>query len=328
MKPEVSIVVPIHNGEVRLGTCLEALLAQRTGRSCEIIVVDDGSTDNTAELVKRYPDVRLVRQRQGGPAAARNNGCRQANGEIVLFTDDDCAPEADWIERMLEPFDDPEVVGAKGTYATRQRQWVARFVQMEYEEKYAKLSKKESIDLVDTHAAAFRREIFLDAGGYDSSFPTASVEDREFSCRLANSGHRLVFAPKAKVWHTHTSTVTSYVRKKFKNGYWGVLLMTKNRNVVRGTSDTPFSQKMQMLLTVAFVPSLAAVALGPWGLLGPSIVAAAFLLSTIPLTARCLLRDPAVAVLVPFLAACRALGLATGLTKGLFDCVRRRPAFR
>jgi hypothetical protein len=152
----VSVIVPAYNAEATLGDCLAAL--------------------------------QLIRQPNAGPAAARNRGVQAARGEILLFTDADCAPTPDWIERLTEPFRAPEVAGAKGVYRTRQRELVARFVQLEYEDKYARMSRQDRIDFVDTYSAAYRRDVFLANGGFDALFPAASVEDQEFSFRLARKG--------------------------------------------------------------------------------------------------------------------------------------------
>jgi glycosyltransferase involved in cell wall biosynthesis len=114
-KKSVSVVVPAFNAAGTLGDCLTALLNQSVPRSSyEIIVVDDGSLDATADVATSYCDqgVRLVRQHNQGAAGARNTGVAHAGGDLLLFTDSDCAPQPDWIERMVAAFDDPETVGA------------------------------------------------------------------------------------------------------------------------------------------------------------------------------------------------------------------------
>jgi glycosyltransferase involved in cell wall biosynthesis len=150
-----SIIIPTFNGASRIGYCLDTLVKQTAGRNVEILVIDDGSTDNTANVVRNYPLVRLITQANAGPASARNRGALAAQGAILLFTDDDCVPMQDWLESMLEPFKDPEVVGAKGVYRTHQKSLAARFVQMEYEDKYRLMTGLASIDFIA--ASAFLR---------------------------------------------------------------------------------------------------------------------------------------------------------------------------
>jgi len=316
--PRASVIVPTFNGASRLRRCLDALLAQRTGRQFEIIVVDDGSQDDSTQVVQCYGQVRLLHQDHRGPAAARNLGVRSARGEIVLFTDDDCVPEPDWLEQMLQPFSTPGVVGAKGVYRTAQKELIARFVQLEYEEKYAHMQGARWIDFVDTYSAAFERQVFLEAGGYDERFSTASTEDQELSFRLASAGHRMVFAPEARVWHTHVDSLRGYLKKKHKIGYWKVYTLLKNPNKIAGDSHTPTTLKIQVLLAAAFLPGLAAV-LCPWGWLLPVGIAAGFGLSTLPLWIRCMAADPAVGALAPLFIACRAVGLTSGLCAGLLE---------
>jgi glycosyltransferase involved in cell wall biosynthesis len=323
MKPAVSVVVPTYNRGAQVRYCLDALLTQYTRRLYEIVVVDDGSTDDTASVVEQCPPVRLIRQQNAGPARARNRGVEEAQGDVVLFTDDDCVPQADWLDRMAAPLDDPKVAGVKGAYLTRQTALVARFVQIEYEEKYDRLRKRQTIDFVDSYSAAFRRSVFLEAGGYDTDFPTASVEDQEFSFRLAAAGRVLLFIPEARVWHSHADTLAAYVRKKFKIGYWKVLLLVKNPRRAVGDSHTPHTLKMQILLAAAFLPACLAAAIGGWGFSLPAGIALAFAGTTLPLTARCAACDPAVGLLAPAFIACRAAGLTAGLLAGLVRTAAR-----
>jgi GT2 family glycosyltransferase len=312
---KASVIVPIYNGEETLEECLAALFRQSAPQEgYEVIVVDDGSTDGTAAVASATL-ARLLRQPHSGRAAARNLGAGQAKGAILLFTDADCAPEEDWIERLLEPFDRKEVAGAKGVYRTRQRELVARFVQLEYEDKYARMEREEYIDFIDTYSAAYRREVFLANGGFDARF--LIDEDQEFSFRLAKRGYRMVFAPRAAVYHQHVSTLIAYVRRKFHVGYWKVAVHARHPGKALRDSHTPPVLKVQVAL-FPFLASTLALACGqliPWPLFGLTVVI--FFLTAAPFSIRAMRKDPAVGLASPFLLFVRAGALAVGLGAGL-----------
>ena len=319
----ISVIVPVYNGEDTLGDCLAALQAQSLpSDQYEIVVVDDGSTDRTTEIARRH-GVRLFRQSNAGPAVARNRGAQAARGEILLFTDADCEPASDWIEWMTEPFCDPEVAGAKGVYRTRQKELVARFVQREYEDKYVRLSHQDCIDFVDTYSAAYRRDVFFANGGFDTLFPTASVEDQELSFRLARKGYRLVFAPRAAVYHRHDTTLGQYWQRKFGIGYWKVLLLRWHPERAVRDSHTPQVLKVQIGL-VGLLGLLILLApfwvLARWSAL---TIAVFFVLTAIPFLFRVAPRDLVVAVVAPLLLLVRALALGTGLAAGFLRFSRR-----
>ena len=184
MDPDASVIIPARNAASTLPACLLALRAQTVPRDrFEVLVVDDGSIDNTAVIAKRY-QTQVLSIPNSGPAVARNRGVEQARGRILVFTDSDCAPEPGFLEAMLRPFDEPDVVATKGIYRTDQKTWTARFVQAEYESRYRLMRGRETIDFVDTYAAAYRRDAFESVGGFDESFPLPSVEDQELSFRM------------------------------------------------------------------------------------------------------------------------------------------------
>jgi GT2 family glycosyltransferase len=315
--PSVSIIIPTFNGAPRIGNCLDALRDQAALRNAEILIVDDGSTDNTAEVIRRCPGVRLISQANAGPAAARNHGAQEAKGTIILFTDDDCVPMPDWLDAMLAPFGDPEVVGAKGTYRTRQKCLAARFVQIEYEDRYRLMAGLESIDFIDTYSAAFRRDRFLEMKGYDTSFPVACAEDIELSYRMSARGWKMKFAPNAIVYHTHPDSFGWYLKKKYKFAFWRVLAVRKNPGKAVKDSHTPQIMKLQLLFAPALLLAVA-LDLTMHPVVSVSIlVIATFLLSALPFTLRAIKKDPLIGLLSPALLAARACAQLLGVSAGL-----------
>ena len=319
-----SIIIPTFNGASRIGSCLDALQAQVAGREVEILVVDDGSTDDLAAVVGPYPHARLIRQANAGPASARNRGALEAKGKILLFTDDDCVPMPDWLDAMLAPFADSSVVGAKGIYRTRQTSVAARFVQIEYEDKYRLMAGADSIDFIDTYSAAFLRDRFLEMNGYDTSFPVACAEDVELSYRMSARGWKMKFVPAAIVYHTHPDTFTKYLKKKYKFAFWRVLAVRKNPSKGMKDSHTPQVMKLQLLLLPAFVVAVVFdLAAHPKVWLS-ALVVGAFVLSTQPFALRAARKDALVGILSPIILAARACAQFLGVAGGLIYA-RRNP---
>jgi glycosyltransferase involved in cell wall biosynthesis len=322
-----SIIIPTFNGGSRIGYCLDSLMKQTTGRDVEILVVDDGSTDNTANVVSGCSSVRLIAQANAGPASARNRGALEAKGKILLFTDDDCVPMPDWLAAMLEPFSDPEVVGAKGVYRTHQKSLAARFVQIEYEDKYRLMAGLPSIDFIDTYSAGFRRERFLEMAGYDTSFPVACAEDVELSYRMSARGWKMKFVPTAIVYHTHPATFSSYLKKKYKFAFWRVLAVRKNPSKGVKDSHTPQIMKLQLFFAPALLFAVVFDAVVRPMVSVSALVVGGFLLSTLPFALRAVKKDPVVGILSPVLLAARACAQVLGVAGGLIYA-RRKPVVK
>jgi len=254
----VSVIIPCYNCERTITKTISALLIQ-TVKPKEIICVDDGSTDYTKREIKKFgKKVKYVHQKNSGPAKARNVGAKKATSEIIVFTDSDCTPIKRWLEEMVKPFKDKKVGGVQGAYLTKQKDLVARCGQIEIEQRYEKMENAKEIDWVGSYSAAFKRKEFINLGGYDESFPIASGEDPEFSFRLAKSKAKLVFNPRATVYHTHPSKLLKYLKIKLFRAVFRPKMYSKHTEKMAKDSYTPQSLKVQIAL---FYLTLLAAAL-------------------------------------------------------------------
>lgn len=323
MEQDFSVIIPARNAAADLAEGLAAIAAGHSRlRPLEVIVVDDGSTDDTASVAKAL-GARLIRLAGLGPAVARNAGAKAASGALLVFLDADCVPEDGCFEALMTPFADPRVAGTRGSYTSQQRRLLPRFVQLEMEEKQARLATSSEITLLDTVCAAYRRSVFLEEGGFDETLPATSVEDAEFSFRLAAKGMRLIYAAEARVRHRHPERLASYLRRKIRFGYYRARLYRHYPARIRADGYTPRLMPLQIVLAGTLV-GLAVVGVA----LSPARPAAAaggllFLATTLPLVRRAWRRDRILAAAVPALLLMRSLAQGLGLLLGVASQIAR-----
>jgi lipopolysaccharide/colanic/teichoic acid biosynthesis glycosyltransferase/glycosyltransferase involved in cell wall biosynthesis len=312
----ISVIIPAKDAAKTIGACLQAVLDQEDlDLPFEVIVVDDASADDTKEIAAGF-DVRILSAEGRGPAAARNAGAAASSGDILAFTDADCEPVPRWLSELKRPLSNGQVVGVKGAYRTRQGGWAPRFVQQEYAYKYKRMARLTTIDFIDTHSAAYRKDVYLANGGFEEAFPVPSVEDQELSFRLARKGYGMVFAPNAIVYHQHDRNVWEYMIRKLRIGYWKAYLLHWLPEKAMGDSHTPGTQRAQIvLLGLSFVCSLL-------GLVWPSAYFLAllslilFYLSALPFFSHLARQDPKLLLLAPLMIVVRAAALGAGLLAG------------
>ena len=311
----ISVVIPAYNAQETLGNCLDALERQTMPREeYEIIVVNDGSSDGTREATIGR-NVVLISQPNRGAAAARNAGAHRARGGIILFTDADCVPEPNWIEAMISPFADQDVVGASGWVCTHQKGLVPRFIQLEYDARYVNIAKHRYIDHINTATGAYRRESFLENRGFLENL--LGAEDVELSFRLANRGHKMVSAPEAIVYHQHPESVLEYARRKYHYGYWRTLVYRKHPHKAVADSRTPQTQKIRIGLLFLLVTAIIGSIFWRGFVWLTGGLALLFLLISLPFWWWVLRKDLEVGLLTPLFLLVAAASVGAGVIAGL-----------
>lgn len=323
--PMVSIVVPAHNASATIAQCLAACLAQ-TYPNTEVILVDDGSTDNTAALAAPFP-VRCIRQLQHGPASARNCGAREASGQFVAFTDSDCVPSEDWLARLMLCFDE-SVVAAGGSYGIANRQsLLANMIHEEIQCRHAAFG--EFVDFLGSFNLAVRKDAFLTCGGFDESFRAASGEDNDLSYRLLDTGGRLRFTRDALVFHYHPERLRPYLRTQARHGYWRMKLYAKHPRRMRGDRYAGLPDLAAPVLMLLLGLLLFLSLLGPPApfYLGVALGVLAVLVAVrlpVPLHMFRHTRDPRMLAFVGVMLV-RDLARAVGMAQGIWTFrIRRR----
>ncbi|MDJ0706497.1 MAG: glycosyltransferase [Leptolyngbyaceae cyanobacterium MO_188.B28] len=219
-----SVVIPTYNRPERLLKCLEALTQQTLSTDCwEVIIVDDGSQESlesVAATVRSHIQIHLIRQSNTGPATARNTGAANASGRYLVFTDDDCQPLPDWLEQFARKFEQKTegLIGGHTLNALPQNIYsTASQLLIDYLYKYYNSPPREATFFASNNFAA-PREIYQKLGGFDTSFPLAAGEDREFCDRWLQHGYSMDYASEAQINHAHELTLRSFWRQHFNYG--------------------------------------------------------------------------------------------------------------
>ncbi len=224
LAPFVSVVIPTHSRPDGLRNCLQSL-----GRSTypfnkfEVVVVDDGGSPQ-AEIVTGSLDtpytLLVQRQMNAGPAVARNNGAKVSSGEILLFVDDDCVPQPDWISAMVQAFSngDDVLVGGKTVNGLEENIFsAASQALLEFVTDYF-ITKGSSRRFFASCNIGMNAQSFLEIGGFNEAFGLAAGEDRDFSRRWIRSNRELQFVSTAVVFHYHTMGLRSYLKQHYNYG--------------------------------------------------------------------------------------------------------------
>lgn len=257
-EPRVSVIVPVRNGATTLGALLDSLLVlDYPSDRLEIIVVDNASTDETPEILKRYaPRVKSVREPRLGASAARNRGVAEAKGEVIAFTDADCVVDPRWLRGAL-PLLRREQVGVVGgrILALRPCNAVCRFGEQIRDIEKAihafRLPYADTANWISPVAA-------LEAVGlFDESFLRA--EDTELSRRLWAAGYAFAYAPEAVVFHRNERTLWGLMHEGWTHGFASVKVARKHGEILRMVGHRRFDIRHWAKIATA----VRTVCLGP-----------------------------------------------------------------
>ena len=215
--PRASVVVCAYNASATIDECLDSL-ERLIYPDLEIIVVNDGSTDDTGERVRRRRHVRLIEGPQGGLSHARNVGMHAATGEIVAYCDADVRVDPQWLQFLVQPLLDPSVVGSGGpNVVPADDPWMSQCVARAPGAPTHVLLTDRIAEHVPGCNMAFRREALLKVDGFNPIFVRAA-DDVDLCWRIQAACGPIGFAPAALVWHHHRSTIRAYWRQQVGYG--------------------------------------------------------------------------------------------------------------
>ena len=207
--PLVSIVICAFNAERTMRRCLESL-RRIDYPNFEVVIVDDGSRDTTAQIAADFPEFRLIRQSNKGLSVARNVGLQAALGELVAYTDSDCVVDPDWLTFMVSALVARGLDGCGGpNYAPHEKGWIEGCVAASPGAPCHVLITDDRAEHLAGCNMLFRKTALENVGGFDPQF-TAAGDDVDICWRLMDAGLQLGYCPSAFVWHFRRNTVKTY----------------------------------------------------------------------------------------------------------------------
>ena len=220
--PFISVVIATYSRPERLSTCLEAFSRlDYPADLLEIIVVDDGSPMSLQAAMASYSgkaSLAMLRQSNAGAAAARNAGAKAAKGQYLAITDDDCLPASDWLRqfaKQLESLPDHALGGQIVNSLTTNACAAASQLLIDYLYDYYQGKEGRFFASNNMIVPAKRFEAI---GGFDSSFPGAAAEDRDFFRRWLTAGFQMAYCANAVIFHAHEMNFYGFLRQHFRYG--------------------------------------------------------------------------------------------------------------
>jgi glycosyltransferase involved in cell wall biosynthesis len=278
--PGIAVVIPTHSRSHLLPRLFAGLEAQLGGVDFEVVIVDDASTDDTVATVERLTaqsklNVRLLRQpRNRGPATARNVGWRSTPAGVIAFTDDDCTPEAGWLEGLLAGLTDADIAQGRTVADPDELDRTGPFSRT--------LSVGHEDGFYQTCNIAYRRQVLESVGGFEEAFRFPAGEDTDLAWRARADGARTTFQTGAVVRHTvRPSNLLMALRDTWR---WQSAPQAISRHPeLRALIFRPYVWKPAHRLVLVALPGIAlAVAapfLGGWALAAAAWVVALALLA-------------------------------------------------
>jgi GT2 family glycosyltransferase len=216
-KTNTSVIIPFFNNRLTLHTCIQSLLQCKPSPD-QIICIDDGSTDGSAETIRELP-VEIIQTGHVGRAAALNIGIRQAKGDLILFTDSDCIVPTDWVARYKKLFAEKDLAGIGGNL------WPSRFSVVETAKVLRYVHEFDHDHLLEGGYTQFclngnnmgiRKQALDEIGGFDENYHHGA--DADLSRRLLASGFRLLRTRKITTTHLKVDSLASFLRTSFHRG--------------------------------------------------------------------------------------------------------------
>ncbi len=320
---DASIIIPTYNRKESLKETLLSLdKLDYPKEFYEVIVIDDGSTDKTSEVVEELKKrvgycLTYFRQERKYISAAKNLGIKHSRGKVIISTDDDCLFEKQWLKNILKYFDDPEIGAIGGAdRALTDDPFFMRCINYTLT-SFAGTGGIRGTDGLSVgkyyprgFCMAMSKRVIEDVGLFIEGF--APGEEIELGYRMKKSGYKLLYAPDVFVWHKRRATLKGFLRQIFSRGYSRVELWRRHKELLEPAYTLPAVMIMGVVLLLATFPVLPA----SLGILKLTVGLYGVMLLLVGLFSVRHIKDIRASFVVPFLLLGQHLAYGTGFIYG------------
>lgn len=252
---DFSIIIPTYNRPDSLKECLDSIsqLAYQKEKF-EVIIVDDGSTESMNSIVNIFEkelNIHCLRQNNTGPAMARNNGAEIAKGKYLVFTDDDCQMDNNYLtnlERNIKNYPSVVFTGKTINQLTQNKYAAASQLLTDFLYSFFSDQNQQTSFLVSNNFA-ISKQVFQHVGSFNNQFKRAASEDRELGERLIYEGYKIQYQQNLMIEHAHHLSFQQFLKQHFTYGRGSVLYrqISKEYKAIQ-QSFSPFSFYTKLLL--------------------------------------------------------------------------------
>ena len=273
--PYISIIIPLYNAEKTLEKCLTAIFNSRY-QNFEVLVVDDGSKDNSIKIAESFSCKILKLIHNQGPSVARNWGAKNAKGDVLLFIDSDIVIKRDTLDLFVDSLKSYPAVF--GIYT--QKPGTDELLTL-YQNFYAHKSMKQTRDLTSvlySYCVAIEKKVFDEVGGFDQSWVRATFEDVEFGLRVTENGHQIYLNKNIEVVHHANFDLKRFAKNYFfKSLDLSKFMFSRKKLTLNNEGWTNRNNLVSFLAGVSIIPFSISCFFSGWFVLPFLISMALFL---------------------------------------------------
>jgi cellulose synthase/poly-beta-1,6-N-acetylglucosamine synthase-like glycosyltransferase len=257
--PLISVVVPVLNASFHIEDCIMSLINQDFPREqYEIIIVDNGSKDNTLNILKRYGEyIEIFSENKKGSYAARNNGITKSKGKVVAFTDSDCIADKNWLNELYKAFVSEDI----GCVVGNIKAYPGKSLIEIFSKNRDILSQKVGLESKflpygQTANTAFRKVIFETIGGFDSSLLSGGDVDMSWRMQMETS-YKLTYCEGSIVEHRHRTSLKGLFKQQFRYGFGRISLYKKYNEQIKSCEDVSQDIRYNLFHSMKLISNVA-----------------------------------------------------------------------